>query len=250
MKKLTLWTLHGFLGTAHDFAFLPGDTSRPIDWNSFSWNSLETLGKQTNRHIEAHESINILLGYSFGGRIALHALKNHLSLFQGAIFLSTHPGLQDPKEKEIRLQKDTRFAKDFLNLPWKELMKTWNEQLIFSGEEKVFQRDEKDTSRTNLAHVLTRGSLALQQDFRSDLSSWPIPILWLVGENDTRFCQIASSLTFCHPLSKVEMIRGGGHRFPWTQKERFLSSVNLFCNSIRELLRPLVSFSDASYINH
>lgn len=232
MKKVILWTLHGFLGTLRDFDFLrklPSCEIRPVDWNSFSWDSLEALGNRTNDCIKSADSINILLGYSFGGRIALHALKNNLSLYQGAIFISTHPGLQDLDEKRARLEKDRLLAKIFLEHPWDPLMTMWNTQPIFSKEEMVFQRDEKDYSREKLANILIKGSLGTQNDFRTLLASWQIPILWLTGENDTRFCQVASSLTFSHPHSKMIIVPEGGHRFPWTRQESFLEHVRHFC---------------------
>lgn len=239
MKKIKLFVLHGFLGNIRDFDFLDSFSDCeviPIDWMSFTWSSLNELGREINRYVEKKTSTeshyNVLLGYSLGGRIALHALKNNPSLFRAAILLSTHPGLDSFEQRKTRLEADKQNAKTFRVLPWKELMKKWNSQPVFAGEENLFIRNENDYDRENLAKILTIGSLGVQEDFKSYLALWSLPLLWLVGEKDKQFREEADKLVLFHPQSKIRVVSGGGHRFPWAQKKESKEQISEFFKSV------------------
>jgi len=84
--KLTF--LHGFLGSPEDFKSfnlpgtfltLPGHQGRPLD--------LTLLEKEISEK-------TVLIGYSLGGRLALHFAKRFPERIAGLVILSANPGLE------------------------------------------------------------------------------------------------------------------------------------------------------------
>ena len=75
----------------------------------------------------------MLLGYSLGGRLALHALLHAPELWAGALVVGADTGLADPKEREARVRWDAAWAERFLNEPWEDVLRDWDAQAVFGG---------------------------------------------------------------------------------------------------------------------
>lgn len=217
----TIFGLQGFLGLENDwkgFSF-PVSTCDlvkvcPPVSSSGMWNWAEQFNAQTRKK----GGSKILMGYSLGGRLAMHALLQQPRLWDGAIIISAHPGYQSDSEKKERLQKDYDLADQFEKDPWDELMTNWNALSAFDNSKFVFSRYEKDYSRIHLANTLRYWSLGVQDDLRFKLSQLQIPILWVAGKNDFAYASLASSLSFAHQQSEVWIASDAGHRVPWESK--------------------------------
>jgi 2-succinyl-6-hydroxy-2,4-cyclohexadiene-1-carboxylate synthase len=226
---MTLWALPGFLGLPSDWDFLKREDLIGINWNDIKGNSLQEWAKHLNQQIISHK---ILMGYSLGGRLALHALLDQPNLWKGAIIISAHPGLSQESEKEKRWEHDNLWANRFKQENWIDLMDAWNNQEIFSTGTFHFNRQEKDFQRDHLAHLLTTGSLAHQADLREPLSNLNLPILWITGSRDAKYTQLADSIPLIHPLSQKNQIPHAGHRAPWEQPVAFANLVKAFIQRI------------------
>jgi len=140
-SKIVLYALHGFLGKPSDWKdlFQKSDlqTIHAVDiFNAFSLDSLTDWIEGFNQSIERKRagSLRVLMGYSLGGRLALHALFQNPTLWDAAIIISAHPGLSSDNEKHQRLSIDEEWACRFENEPWDELMQAWNSRDVFSGD--------------------------------------------------------------------------------------------------------------------
>lgn len=218
----SLHCLHGFLGL-------------PSDWASFNLPDAYFPNLYSSQDIS--DKSGILLGYSLGGRIALHTLFQAPASWKGAIFISTHPGLQTIEEKEHRLQQDKAWAHRFRVEPWDPLMKEWDSQSVFQ-QSAPLMRKESDFDREKLAFMLERWSLGHQEDFRPYIEKLNIPVLWIAGEHDTKFNSLIPNNLGKHPLSKSLIIPGAGHRVPWDQPALFQQAV--------EELRHAINWSTGS----
>ncbi len=176
-------------------------------------------------------SKNIILGYSLGGRLAMHAFLKQPSLWQGAIFISAHTGIQNDKERSMRKLLDDDWAKRFLEDPWNDLMTAWNAQSVFKNDKHTFTRTAEDYDRTLLADTLRHWSLANQNSLISLLEKIELPQLWVAGQDDHRFSAMAQQMQFVHPLSKTWIAPNTGHRVPW-QSLDFANHVNTFIKEI------------------
>lgn len=71
--------------------------------------SMPEFGRALNREAEAVTGRKILVGYSMGGRLALHALLEG-GLWDAAILISPHPGLESEEERAARRAGDAEWG--------------------------------------------------------------------------------------------------------------------------------------------
>ncbi|MEC7840022.1 MAG: alpha/beta fold hydrolase [Chlamydiota bacterium] len=221
MKQLTC--LHGFLGTPSDWDFLPYENIVKPNLFSSPPRPFCSWAKQFNQNLPKAD--NILLGYSLGGRLAIHAMIDAPQKYSCAIIISSHYGLKNEQEKLERLEKDASWAKAFQNDSWDVLMEKWNNQGVFN--DKVIRR-ERDYNRNNLAEAMLTWSLGEQLYLKKEVERLKIPILWIAGENDRKFKLIAQSLSLSHPESVIWIAKESGHRVPWQQQAIFLKQIDNF----------------------
>lgn len=230
-----IYALHGFLGL-------------PSDWKSFSnvvaWDVLQAgypsesigLWEWASRFNEIAKkgTRRILMGYSLGGRLAMHALLHSPHLWDGAILISAHPGLANDDEKLKRLNNDKAWSERFATRPWESLMQQWNSQSVFSG--KSFERKEEDFSRQTLADMLRHWSLGRQDDLSLSLKSLSMPILWIAGQRDSTYASLAQSMASSNPFSQVWLAPEAGHRVPWENQRLFQQQIQEFMrNHVRNM---------------
>jgi 2-succinyl-6-hydroxy-2,4-cyclohexadiene-1-carboxylate synthase len=231
MKGSVHW-LHGFLGQARDgdvlfqgltpdFVVHQADLFSPhtsLSQYGDPLTSLRAAGQWVNAQARDLVGPQFLVGYSWGGRVALHAVLESPHLWAGAVILGGHPGLRDAREKEERLESDRLWAQRFLHEDWETVLRSWNEQPIFRQPQSVGElrvdppRWEADYSRKKLAQVLVGCSLGVQQDLRPRLSELTVPILWISGECDVKFSAIQEEMLSLNPRFQGRSVAGVGHR--------------------------------------
>lgn len=130
-------------------------------WTSLFVREIETL-------IERTGTKPVLLGYSMGGRLALHALVARPELFESAVIVSANPGLVHADEKAARLANDKAWAERFRHEEWREVLRKWNAQGVLAFPPSVapherveLVRDERDFDRESLAQAMEAWSLAI-----------------------------------------------------------------------------------------
>lgn len=236
----SLFFVHGFLGQSRDGAFLkvPGWSLEALDLFSpqgfasedYSFSSLSQ--RIHHRFTPSLELPRVLIAYSWGARVALHALLRQPQSYSGAVLIGAHPGLLDEEEKKLRVSSDERWADRFLSEDWKTLLQDWNSQSIFqSSFANENLRDESEFSRASLALALTNSSLGRQQDLRPFLRSLSIPTLWVVGGEDYKFKALYAELEALGlPKSHFVQIPHAGHRVHLDQPEALNQEVQKFLN--------------------
>lgn len=243
--------LHGFLG-------------RPVDWNWLSDSVNETVSardlfedvfsiqsddksknlKSTHEHCafsqwatllnssaedflrEAKEK-PLLLGYSMGGRLAMHALIERPDLYRGAVLVSSHPGLKCTEERALRLETDLKWAKRFAEENWSEVLSDWNAQGVLQTPalKNSFDRKEEQFNRKALSLAMNHWSLGRQRDLRHELTKLDIPLFYVTGENDEKFTHLIQNLQLGSGHRHV-IISKAGHRVPWEQPKSFAEALS------------------------
>jgi 2-succinyl-6-hydroxy-2,4-cyclohexadiene-1-carboxylate synthase len=230
----TIWAIPGFLGQPSDWDILQRSDIIGVDLHAFSWNSLGGWAKQFNDWIVLqNKKPSVLMGYSLGGRFALHALVDRPEQWQAAIIVSAHSGFANDQERDKRKQQDQKWAERFEKEEWATLMQAWNAQEVFMQDDFHFDRQERDYQRQQLMNIFIHGSLAQQADLRSHIALLPIPILWITGSRDIRYSQLAQALSFAHPLSRWQKVEQAGHRVPWSQPLIFSQLIQAFLAQIQ-----------------
>jgi 2-succinyl-6-hydroxy-2,4-cyclohexadiene-1-carboxylate synthase len=200
---VVLTALHGFLG-------LPSD-----------WDFLKKAGfaVETPPLSTVPPAGDVLLGYSMGGRLALHALLSGAT-YRRAVIVSAGLGIEDRVAREERQQTDERWARMFEKQPWPRVMNEWNIQPVFGGH--VMKREELDFDRRELARQLREWSPGVLPSVAWRLQEIRVPVLWIAGEKDAKYIAEGERAVSRLPDAELWICPGAGHRVPWEQPERFV----------------------------
>ena len=239
MRRHKIHALHGFLGSPEDWYSLGFEEVEDFFtvhlFKDLPIISFDEWARQFNQCVAEGEDCRekpLLMGYSLGGRLGLHALLQQPNNWKAAIFMSTHPGLKSTQERDLRIAADEKWAKRFEDEPWDSLMQDWNAQNIFKNVAP--HRSEGENSRLVFSSALKIWSLGNQQDLSQELAVLNMPILWIVGAEDEKFYKIAQQLEFKHPQSTVYAIPEAGHRVLWEQSEKCKLKISEFIRNLKE----------------
>lgn len=222
----TIWLLHGAVGLPNQWnrtlellkdrnlACKKVDLLRYLDGGALSFEDWASAFHQEVAHEGAHR--NYLVGYSLGGRLALHALIAKSELWNGAVILGAHPGLIDADERLRRMASDAEWAGMALTAPWAKFLEAWDRQSILGTPAAAEGCEDERLSLESRRHAIARSfmewTLGKQKDLRQELVSVDCPLLWMTGERDGKFTELAEEIV--PNLSEGEhlIIAGAGHR--------------------------------------
>ncbi|AGA33326.1 2-succinyl-6-hydroxy-2,4-cyclohexadiene-1- carboxylate synthase [Thioalkalivibrio nitratireducens DSM 14787] len=244
----TVLLLHGFMGTGLDWietarnlapAFrcllpdLPGHDGRPLDlggmeasfeaYTDWLWHTLEPA---LPRHFA-------LAGYSLGGRLALDLACRFPERVSALILESAHPGLSEPRERRERARHDEDWARRFENGPWPAVLAHWYRQPVFASltdaqRDSFIARRARHSPQT-LARVLRATNLARQPDRWHDLPRLPMPIAFIAGAEDPKFCTVGERMARMLPELTLVKLDGVGHNCHATAPAQVAAVIHRLC---------------------
>lgn len=210
----SIYALHGFLGRAQDwtetFHGLQAQIHIPnyfFDeaFTNFSLDSfIADIKKQPARK---HRTF---VGYSLGGRIGLHILEKEPQLFDHYVFISTHPGLKNTAEKQLRIESDQKWIEKIQSQPWSDFLVQWNQQDVLANSQAAPLK-ESDFKKDLLITALSKFSLGHQKDYSELIQQYQKQITWIVGTKDQKFLGLAEDLKQKKILLDYKRI-SSGHR--------------------------------------
>lgn len=227
------WCLHGAVGMAADWRefaknlAVSGIGSRAVDlWRFLECSPLPLDGFAKALNAEAGGEISrgggkSLLGYSMGGRLALHALLEQDHPWQTAVIVSGHPGLEIQQERTDRRTADATWATQALTGNWQTFLDSWNLQPVL-GTASIRAAGASSSlvmRRREIARSFVDWSLGAQRPLWDRLHEIHIPVLWIAGENDSKFLALAQRATSLNSNSKLAVAPGAGHRVPWDAED-------------------------------
>ncbi|MDA0765418.1 MAG: alpha/beta fold hydrolase [Verrucomicrobia bacterium] len=239
-----IWCLHGAVGMAEDWKKLStglgqgGETVRRVDlWRYLDCCPMELgeFGKAFCEEVRAAggaESGNVLVGYSMGGRLALHALLEGAEegLFAGAVIVGAHPGLLTEEERIVRMGRDAEWAGKALVGDWRAFLREWEGQAVLTqvAPEGWGDRRKLSVRHQAVARSFMDWSLGKQKDLRERLGALDLPVLWVTGERDRKFTALAEEVVPLLNRGRHEVVAGAGHRVPWEEGDAFQALVEGF----------------------
>ncbi len=214
-----IYALHGFLGESSDwidvFKSVAADDhvacASYFSDEIFSHLVLDSFIEDIENHIELSFShTKIFVGYSLGGRIGLRILEAYPDLFDHYVFVSTHSGLSSEEDREARVANDQKWIDKIRQSSWDEFLKDWNNQDVLK-DSVAAKRPEAAYKKDRLVAALLDYSLGKQKDYSALIAEHQDRITWVVGDQDTKFLNLAEDLKQKEILLDYKRI-SSGHR--------------------------------------
>lgn len=157
---------------------------------------------------------SVYVGYSMGGRTALHVALQHPDRVNGLVLIGATPGIEDTEERLARRTADDALARHVVDTPLDDFLVEWLSQNLFSTlpREAWNLEDRRRNDPEGLAASLRRAGTGTQESLWPRLSEIACPVVVVTGELDTKFTAIARRMisSFDVPAEHV-VVPGCGH---------------------------------------
>lgn len=215
--------LHGFTGLAEDWcACWPGtEPALAIDLPGHGGSvAPEGAFDDALRRllVALPVSIDRVVGYSLGGRLALGLLRLAPKRFDQAVILSAHPGLMDTEARAARRVADQRWIRLLEQQGLTAFVDAWERLPLFATQaglqpEVLAQQRRRRLSQCAraLAASLRAHGLAEMPAMREAIIRYPGELYWMAGAEDQRFSALAREVVSWRPATELHLVPGVGH---------------------------------------
>ena len=250
-----LLMLHGFTGSRQAWQGIPeqlgaeirpvlvdlighGQTSAPDDPDRYQIkHAVEDIVALLD-HLEIEQTA--LLGYSMGGRVALHLALAHPDRVSVLILESASTGIDDPAERRKRRLADEQQAEAIERDGLESFIDYWESIPLFRSQHSMpvlTRRRQRELrlsqSPTGLANSLRGMGAGAMAPVTSRLIAFPVPVLYLAGEYDEKYRAIGEQLASTVPDGRYVEIPGAGHTIHLEQPEAYVGVVQRFLEATR-----------------
>ena len=157
----------------------------------------------------------VLVGYSMGGRIALHVALALRDRVERLVLVGASPGIADDLEREARRAADDRLADEIEGLSIEEFAHRWAETPVLAGQpagvRSLVDEDRRRNTPAGLARALRGLGTGALPSVWDRLSELTMPVTLVVGERDEKFSAIAFQMAGAIERSEVVVVAGAGH---------------------------------------
>ena len=171
------------------------------------------------------ERPSVLLGYSQGGRIALHAALDPVIAprLTRLVLIGASPGLANPVERAARREADMRLADAVAQMTIAELAERWAETPVLAGLAPELaaeaRADRLKNTPAGLAAALRGLGTGALEPLWGRLGELALPVTLIAGERDAKFSAIAHEMAEQMPDARVVIVPGAGHQVHLEQPE-------------------------------
>jgi 2-succinyl-6-hydroxy-2,4-cyclohexadiene-1-carboxylate synthase len=161
------------------------------------------------------------VGYSMGGRTALHAALARPDAVERLVLIGATAGIDDPDERAARRDADERLADHIEEVGVPAFIDEWLANPLFAGLTDVtaLRVDRLRNSATGLAASLRSTGTGTQTPLWDRLGEIACPTLVLVGEHDAKFSELGQRLVDGIAVAELVVIPGAGHSVHLEQPE-------------------------------
>lgn len=240
--------LHGFLGDLHDWDTVAGSLSEAfccvvIDLPGHGLSRLVPRARHNDMEgtlraiVRLLDKLHIhqctLVGYSMGGRIALHAGLRAPERFHRLVIESATPGLLDGEERATRRKEDEALASE-LEADFQGFLARWYGQSIFASLHEHPDRLQRMLERRRqgrpkeLAAALRALSQGTQPPLWNELDHLKAPALFMAGEYDVKYRELAQAAARACPRGEHVVVPAAGHNIHIERPDRYTELLREF----------------------
>lgn len=166
------------------------------------------------------------VGYSMGGRLALHLAIARPELVERLVLLGVHPGLDDELAREARRDQDEALAHLLEHEGVERFLDRWLAQSLFAGlsAERADREDRLRNTVAGLASSLRLTGTGRQESLWPRLHRLTMPTLVVAGELDDKFRALGLRLAEAiGPNAAFAVVPGAGHAAHLERPQQFLA---------------------------
>jgi 2-succinyl-6-hydroxy-2,4-cyclohexadiene-1-carboxylate synthase len=156
-----------------------------------------------------------LVGYSMGGRVALHAAISLGERVRRLVLIGASPGLADAGERVARAADDAALADRIEAIGIDAFVAEWGAQPLFDGIPRgvtdFIDGDRRRNTTAGLAAALRGLGTGVMPPLWDRLGELAMPVELVVGERDAKFRAIAERMGERIPDARVHVVPGAGH---------------------------------------
>ena len=175
------------------------------------------------------------VGYSMGGRVALHVALRHPELVSHLVLCSATAGIPDLSERAARRRSDDQLAARVRSIGVDRFLDEWLAQPMFASlaNSRTSAPHDTEVRRANTADGLAR-SLELagtgtQASLWDELPRLDMPVLVVTGEIDTKFTAIGSDMARAIGSNAQHVVVArSGHSVPFEAPHEFAMLLDEF----------------------
>ena len=165
----------------------------------------------------------VVVGYSMGGRLALHAATREPDRFGALVTVGVSAGIEDAAERAARRAADESLAARIESRPIAETVSLWERQPVFAGQSPALvdaQRPGRLSHRPDeLASLLRSAGQGALEPVWHLIPSLPMPLLAIAGSRDARYVAAAERLAELAPDGRAATVTDAGHAAHLEQPE-------------------------------
>ncbi len=195
---------------------------------SLDWSTRDLAELLDTLELEAVD----LLGYSMGGRAALHFAVHAPERVRSLILESASPGIADGVERRARVESDAGLAERIERDGVERFVAEWERLPLLqparhvSAAARARQHAQRlDNSALGLANSLRGMGAGQQTPLWSQLPLLNQPVTLVVGELDRRYVQIGEGMRALLPCAQLAVVAEAGHTVHVDQPAVFLQLV-------------------------
>lgn len=249
--RTTVLYLHGFMGSGDDWQYaverigssfshlmvdLPGHgKSEDMDAYPPSVYSMPGCAAEILRLLDSLKIARChVVGYSMGGRLALYLAIHHGERLGRFVIESGSPGLKTQAERDERRRRDEDLADSLRVRSFDDFLKFWYSQPLFSTMDQSSDAFASMLKRRNtnnpkaLAMSLEQMGTGVQPSLWAELPKIKNPMLFVAGEKDHKFNQLAAAMAYLCPAAELAIIASAGHNVHFEQTREYASQVRTF----------------------
>lgn len=156
-----------------------------------------------------------LVGYSMGGRLALHLAAEQRDQVGRLILIGASPGIAEQDERAARRAADEQLASEIERLSIEQFARRWARTPVLAGlPPETAERAHADRLRNTpqgLARALIGLGTGALPSLWDRLGEIAMPVVLVVGEGDQKFREIASRMAAGLPDAQIVVVPGVGH---------------------------------------
>jgi 2-succinyl-6-hydroxy-2,4-cyclohexadiene-1-carboxylate synthase len=213
--------VHGFTQTAASWGGVLDGEAVPVVPGDDLWSTAAALADA------APDGPADWVGYSMGGRLALHVALAYPQRVRRLVLLGAHPGIEGDTERAARRAADEALAERLERIGVDAFLAEWLAQPLFAGlaDPGPRQRDPQV-----LAACLRRLGTGAQEPLWGRLGELAGPVLVLAGERDEKYVALGRRLAAAIGTGRAEFatVPDAGHAAHLEQPAAFRRLVKAF----------------------